>query len=154
MSRKGTNFEHAFIEKEEAKGRHCERVAGSGSRREAICDVVLFKEGKTYLVEVKSTLKKKFYVGKSREQLEKLQSIAVKHGTIPLLAIRFKRREWNEIRLDQIQGIPKVFCPQSSVKDSQPKKKQSRQAQKNTTEPTKALQPELNASSPCASKIL
>lgn len=81
-------------------------MAGSGSRQEAICDVVLFKNEKVYLVEVKSTRAKKYYPSSRPEQFAKLRTVALAHHTIPLLAVKFKNREWKEI--DLTEGIPKV----------------------------------------------
>lgn len=80
-----------------SKGFHCERIAGSGCGVNAVCDCVLFRDGKVYLVEVKATKEKKFYYRKAvREQLERMKEVAVKHNAIPLLAVKFKGRGWEE----------------------------------------------------------
>jgi len=81
-----------------SKGFHCERVAGSGVGINAVCDCVLFRNGKVYLVEVKATKEKKFYYRKKiREQLDRMKEVALKQGVGCLLAIKFKQRGWEEI---------------------------------------------------------
>ena len=54
-------YENEFVKKMILEGHHCERVAGSGSDRDAVCDCVLFKDGEVFLVEVKATKEPKFY---------------------------------------------------------------------------------------------
>ena len=89
------------------EGYHCERVAGSGSAKEAVCDCVLFRDGKSFLVEVKATKDKTFYVRTHvRKQLEIMKNIARKQGISSLLAVKFKRRGWKQ--LDITEKIPEV----------------------------------------------
>jgi len=84
------------------RGYHCERVAGSGSGKNAVCDCILFRDGKVFLVEVKATKEKKFYYRKPvREQLERMKEVAMRHGAIPLLVIKFKNRGWEEVILNR-----------------------------------------------------
>ncbi|MDD3175347.1 MAG: hypothetical protein PHU51_02625 [Candidatus Nanoarchaeia archaeon] len=88
-------YENEFVNKMIAEGHHCERVAGSGSGQNAVCDCVLFKDGDVYLVEVKATKEKKFYMRKGiKEQLDKMCSVASKSRVKALLAIKFKYRGW------------------------------------------------------------
>ena len=69
-------YENEFVKKMIAEGHHCERIAGSGSGRNAVCDAILFKEGKTYLVEVKATKEPKLYLRANiKEQLERMKKI-------------------------------------------------------------------------------
>jgi len=79
-----------------AQGHHCERVAGSGSAKDSVCDCILFKEGKVFLVEVKATKEEKLYMRKGiKDQLDRMKEVALKHGVIPLLAVKFKGRGWD-----------------------------------------------------------
>jgi Holliday junction resolvase len=90
------------------EGHHCERVAGSGSAKEAVCDCVLFRDGKSFLVEVKSTRDKTFYVRTHiRIQLELMMQTAKKQGINALLAVKFKYRGWKQ--LDITEQIPEVI---------------------------------------------
>lgn len=92
---KASRYEREFCEYAENEGFHAERVAGSGLRKKSVCDVVLIKDGQGYLVEVKSTRDKTFYVSDkpdTRERLNELIKVANKSGAIPLVAVRFKHR--------------------------------------------------------------
>lgn len=92
---KASQYEREFCEYAENRGFHGERVAGSGLRKKSVCDVVLIKDGQGYLVEVKSTKDKTYYVSDkpdTRERLDELIKVANRSGAIPLLAVRFKSR--------------------------------------------------------------
>lgn len=94
---RGVNYEREFCDYALERGFHAERVAGSGHRRTSVCDVVLVKNGKCYLVEVKSTLNKTYYLSDKtgvKERITKLIETAQKSGAIPLLAVRFKGKRW------------------------------------------------------------
>lgn len=88
-------YENEFVKKMIAEGNHCERVAGSGSGANAVCDCVLFKDGLVYLVEVKATKEPKFYErALVKEQLAKMVSVAKRSNVRAMLAIKFKHRGW------------------------------------------------------------
>lgn len=88
-------YERGFIKNIQDENHHCEHVAGSGSGENSVCDVLVFTAIKHFMVEVKATKEKKFYVrAKEREQLGKLISVAKKFNVIPLLAVKFKQRGW------------------------------------------------------------
>lgn len=88
-------YENEFVNLMISKGYHCERVAGSGSGRDAVCDCILFKDGKVFLVEVKATKEKKLYFRKKlKEQLQRMKEVAKKHGVSSMLAVKFKNRGW------------------------------------------------------------
>ena len=88
-------YEREFIKNIHGKDHHCERVAGSGSGENSVCDVLVFTAIKHFMVEVKATKEKKFYVrAKDKKQLGKLISVARRFDVIPLLAVKFKQRGW------------------------------------------------------------
>jgi Holliday junction resolvase len=92
---KASQYEREFCEYAENERFHAERVAGSGVRKKSVCDVVLIKDGQGYLVEVKSTRDKTYYISdkpNTRERLNELIEAAKKSGAIALLAVRFKRK--------------------------------------------------------------
>lgn len=100
-------YERDFADMMCSKGFHCERIAGSGSAKEAVCDCILFREKKSFLVEVKATKEKTFYVRTHvRIQLEKMIDVARKQGINALLAVKFKYRGWKEE--DITDSIPEV----------------------------------------------
>jgi Holliday junction resolvase len=93
-------YENEYVKRMIAKGYHCERIAGSGSGQNAVCDCILFRDGSVFLVEVKATKEAKFYYRKQiREQLEKMVEVAKESNVKALLAIKFKHRGWEEREL-------------------------------------------------------
>ena len=90
-------YENEYLKLMIAKGYHCERVAGSGSGQNAVCDCILFKDGEVWLVEVKATKEPKFYLRANiKEQLDKMVDIAKRSNVRALLAIKYKHRGWDE----------------------------------------------------------
>lgn len=90
-------YENEYLKRMIAKGYHCERIAGSGSGQNAVCDCILFKDGEVWLVEVKATKEAKLYLRKGiKEQLGKMVAVAEKSNVRALLAIKFKHRCWEE----------------------------------------------------------
>lgn len=91
-------YEREFVNMMNQRGHLCLRIAGSGAGKEAVCDTILFCNGKTYLVEVKATREQVFYVRSHiKEQLNKLYDAAIKNSLISLLAIKFKYKGWSLI---------------------------------------------------------
>lgn len=94
-----TAYEGSFLDAllDRLPNAHGERVAGSGRRRTATCDVVAVVNSKPFLIEIKATKALKFcFSGQQRKELIKA---AKKSGAIPLLAVRFKRRRWVVVNL-------------------------------------------------------
>jgi len=55
----------------------------------------LFKDSKVFLVEVKATKEKKFYMRKNvRGQLERMREVVIKNNVECLLAIKYKWKGW------------------------------------------------------------
>ena len=98
-------YENHYCKFKRRQGKFCIRIAGSGSSEGAPCDVIMI-DGKTYLVEVKATKEVCYKPQKIvREQLQRLQQIALSNSVTAFLAIRFKHRGWLE--LDISNEIPK-----------------------------------------------
>jgi len=88
-------YENEFVNMMVAQGHHCERVAGSGKGTHSVCDCILFKEGKVYLVEVKATKEENLRNrAETREQLDRMQEVAKKQGVECILAIKYKGKCW------------------------------------------------------------
>lgn len=101
-------YEREFADMMNERGYHCERIAGSGSAQNAVCDCVLFKDQRGYLVEVKCTKEVKLYVRSHvREQLLRMQQKALEQGIHALLAVKFKHRGWKQLLITE--HIPKVI---------------------------------------------
>ncbi|MCF7860878.1 hypothetical protein K9M79_01440 [Candidatus Woesearchaeota archaeon] len=90
-------YENEFVKRMLAQGYHCERIAGSGSGQQAVCDCILFRDSEVFLVEVKATKEPVFYQrALIREQLGRMVDVARKSNVRALLAIKFKHRGWEE----------------------------------------------------------
>ncbi|MFW6450426.1 MAG: hypothetical protein ACOCZ6_05210 [Nanoarchaeota archaeon] len=90
-------YENEYLKRMIQQGYHCERVAGSGSGDNAVCDCILFKDGEVWLVEVKATKEPKLYLRANiKRQLEKMTEIARKSNVRAILAIKYKHRGWEE----------------------------------------------------------
>lgn len=90
-------YENEYVKRMIALGYHCERIAGSGSGENAVCDCILFKEGEVWLVEVKATKEPQFYErAKIKEQLNRMTNVAKERNVRALLAIKFKYKGWEE----------------------------------------------------------
>ena len=101
-------YEREYADMMIERGYHCERVAGSGSAKNAVCDCVLFKDQRSYLVEVKCTKGVKLYVRSHvRNQLEIMREKAREQGIHALLAVKFKHRGWKQLLITE--QIPKVI---------------------------------------------
>ena len=68
------------------------RTAGSGTKRDADCDLIAGKNGNIYVIEVKSTKKKVVYI--SKNQIDRLQKFSEEFGAIPIIALRFPREKF------------------------------------------------------------
>jgi Holliday junction resolvase len=103
----GKEYEREFVRLMNRMGLDCHRIAGSGAASEAVCDCILFYNKKTYLVEVKATKEKKLYLrGRIKDQLQKMNLVAKRNEVIPILAIKFKRRGWNLVKVKDSIPIP------------------------------------------------
>ena len=101
------HYEREYADIQCNNGFHCERIAGSGSAKESVCDCVLFKDGVSYLVEVKATKEIVFYVRSHiRKQLERMQNTALRQKIGALLAVKFKHRGWKQVIITE--QIPEV----------------------------------------------
>lgn len=90
-------YENEYLKRMIAQGHHCERVAGSGSGQNAVCDCILFRDREVWLVEVKATKEPRFYErAKIKEQLDRMTSVAKERHVRALLAIKFKHKGWEE----------------------------------------------------------
>ncbi|NIM46834.1 MAG: hypothetical protein GTN40_01605 [Candidatus Aenigmarchaeota archaeon] len=92
-SPKGSRREREFLEFLTKKGFIVHRVAGSGLKGEAICDLVAVKNGKIHFIECKSR-KKAFYSKFHLYQLKELIRIAKKCKAKPVLAVKLNYKNW------------------------------------------------------------
>ncbi len=104
---KGSNAErellHMFFDKTWA----ALRVAGSGSTKELSCDLIAGKEGKKYVIEVKSSKKDSIYI--SKEQIQNLMILSEIFGLKPVIATRFNYEGWLFIDPKHLKDTGKYF---------------------------------------------
>src|SRR3989338_7538301 len=98
-------YEREFVRLMTKLGITCFRIAGSGAGEEAVSDCILYLP-EPCVVEVKATKEELLYMRQSiKEQLERMVAVCMKDNLIPLLAIKFKYRGWNIIKVDELKKI-------------------------------------------------
>ena len=92
------NYERHFVDLIiEKLNAHAERVAGSGTKKTGVCDVVAIIDGRPFLCEIKATKHDRYcFCGRQRRVLVEKALVC---GATPLLAVRFKRRKWCIVNL-------------------------------------------------------
>ena len=103
ISAKGSRRERELLEFLAKQGFVVHRVAGSGLKEEAVCDLIAVKEGKVQFIECKSR-KKVYYSKEHLNQLNELIKIAKSCKAKPILAVKINYKEWKLFEL--IEGIP------------------------------------------------
>ena len=107
VSAKGSRRERELLEFLTKQGFVVHRVAGSGLKEEAICDLVSVKDGKVQFIECKSR-KKAYYSKEHLNQLNELIKVSKSCKAKPILAVKLNYRDWQIIDLEK--GIPeKVY---------------------------------------------
>jgi len=104
ISAKGSRRERELLEKLAKEGYVVHRVAGSGLKEEAICDLVAVKNGKIEFIECKSR-KNAYYSKEHLNQLKELIRVAKSCKAKPILAVKLNYKDWKIIDLNK--GIPK-----------------------------------------------
>jgi len=104
VSAKGSRRERELLEFLTKQGFVVHRVAGSGLKEEAICDLVSVKDGKVQFIECKSR-KKAYYSKEHLNQLNELIKVSKSCKAKPILAVKLNYRDWQIIDLEN--GIPK-----------------------------------------------
>jgi len=102
-NKKGHRRERELLDKLTKEGYVVHRIAGSGSKDSAICDLVAVKNGVVQFIEVKSR-KKVFYTRSHEEQFEILRKAAIACGAKATLAVKLDYKEWK--MLDLHKEIP------------------------------------------------
>ena len=102
-NRKGHRRERELLDKLTKEGYVVHRIAGSGSKDSAICDLVAVKDGVIQFIEVKSR-KKVFYTKSHTEQFDILRRAAKACGAKATLAVKLNYKDWQ--MLDLHKKIP------------------------------------------------
>ncbi|MFW9853173.1 MAG: Holliday junction resolvase Hjc [Candidatus Thorarchaeota archaeon] len=99
-SPKGSRRERELLELLTKQGFVVHRVAGSGSKGEAICDLVAVKNGKVQFIECKSR-RKAYYTKFHSDQFKELIKIAKKCKAKPVLAVKLNYKDWQFFDLNK-----------------------------------------------------
>jgi|SRR3989338_1070646 len=82
------------------------RVAGSGSSRYPSPDIIAGNALRRIAIECKITKEKIKYFPK--EEIESLQMFSTKFGAEPWIAIKFPKKEWLFVSLDDLESTGKM----------------------------------------------
>jgi len=83
------------------------RVAGSGSMKYPAPDVLASKEGLTLAIECKASGSSHQYLEK--REIEELVSFARRSGARPLVAVRFTRKPWRFLSIEDLNITEQRF---------------------------------------------
>lgn len=90
-------------------GHFANRIAGSGCGPYSVCDLIMVQREEVYLTEVKSTSAKKLRLTKEDiSQIKHMIRTSVENPPLKaMLVIHWKRRGWQQIKLEPELGCPK-----------------------------------------------
>jgi Holliday junction resolvase len=103
INTKGSRREREFLEFLTKQGFVVHRVAGSGLKEEAICDLISVKDGLFKFIDCKSR-KKVYYSKEHLNQLNELIKVAKSCKAKPILAVKLNYKDWRIFDLNK--GIP------------------------------------------------
>jgi len=83
------------------------RAAGSGSIKYPVPDIIAGNNLRKLAIEVKSTKEEKKYL--TREDIDKLRTFSRMFGAEPWFAIRFDKKQWFFLNIEDIQETEKQF---------------------------------------------
>jgi len=122
MKRRGYTAEILLVRTLWKEGYAVMRAPASGSRvRKAVYpDIVILREGKIIVAEVKERKKiESIYI--ERKQFEKLKEFARRAGGLPVIIVRIKSlNEWRIIPVEKIQGgnAERIKIPKELIENS------------------------------------
>ncbi len=89
------------------EGWACVRVAGSGSTRHPSPDIIA-SNGK-YILAIEIKVINSFYKYIKKEQVDELKEFSKKFGAQPWIAIKFKRKPWMFISVEDMKETTKGY---------------------------------------------
>ncbi len=98
-SAKGSRRERELLEFLTKKGHVVHRVAGSGVKEEAVCDLIAVKDGIVQFIECKSRMKV-YYPNENIDQLSSLVEISKSCKAKPVLAVKLNYKDWQFFDLE------------------------------------------------------
>lgn len=101
LKAKGTNAERELIHILWAKDIPAIRVAGSGSNKYPSPDIIAGTISRKIAIECKSVKSDSKYI--PQEEIEELKVFASKFGCEPWVGVRFARREWLFLAIEDLE---------------------------------------------------
>ena len=98
---KGTNAERELLHMFWSRNWACLRSAGSGSMKYPGPDLIVSNKVRTLAIECKSTKKTKQYL--DNHDINQLKDFCEIFGAEPWLAVRFARKEWMFLSIEDIE---------------------------------------------------
>lgn len=83
------------------------RIAGSGSMRYPSADIIASNKHRRLAIECKSTKKNRKYF--SKDDINQLKEFAERFGAEPWIAVKFKRKGWFFILIEDLNKSGKNF---------------------------------------------
>ena len=110
---KGSNAERELLHLFWSKKIPCLRCAGSGSMKYPGPDLIASNKLRTLAIECKSTKDKKKYLDK--DDVEQLKEFCEIFGAEPWFAVRFARKDWLFLSLDDIEKTENGYVIDSKI---------------------------------------
>ncbi len=104
---KGLNAERDLVHKFWSKGWAGVRIAGSGSMRYPSADILATNKLRKLAIECKTTKKVGKYIEK--EDIQQLREFAEMFNAEPYLAVKFNRKEWLFLTIEDLEETDKNF---------------------------------------------
>ncbi|HDP73539.1 MAG TPA: Holliday junction resolvase [Candidatus Woesearchaeota archaeon] len=105
--RKGTNAERELVHLFWSKGWPCVRVAGSGSIRYPVPDILVSNGLKPVAIEIKIVGSGYKYF--SRKEIDDLILFSSKFGAMPFVAVKFSGSPWLFVSVENLVETPHGF---------------------------------------------
>ncbi|MAG91532.1 Holliday junction resolvase [Candidatus Woesearchaeota archaeon] len=104
---KGSNAERELLHMFWSKKWACLRSAGSGSMKYPGPDLLVGNKSRRMSIECKSTKKNQIYL--DNHDINQLKDFSKIFDAKPLFAVRFARKEWLFLNLEDIEKTPKGY---------------------------------------------
>lgn len=104
---KGTSAERELVHLLWANKWAASRVAGSGSIKYPVPDIIASKQGKQIAIECKTTKEDTQYL--TKEEVADIKKFAAISGAEPYIAVRFAREQWLFLKPEELDVTPTQF---------------------------------------------
>ena len=110
---KGSEAERELIHLFWKNGLAAIRVAGSGSMKYPSPDIIVNNKGSIWAIECKS--KNNGYIYLTKKEIQELKIFSGLFGAHGIIAVRFSRKEWSFLEIDDLKETNKNFVVDLSL---------------------------------------